>query len=80
MTKYEPITTYLNLSKKQRVKLTYSEIEEILGFDLPPSARNHKPWWNNNDKSHSHSKAWGEAGYKTTDILLGESVIFEKEV
>lgn len=38
MTKYEPLTTYLNLHKKERIKLTYSEIEEILGFELPPSA------------------------------------------
>ncbi len=81
MTKYEPITTYLNLCKRQSVKLSYNQIEEILGFDLPPSASKHKPWWGNG-KSHpnSQSKAWEEAVYKTTDIVLGESVTFEKEV
>lgn len=79
MTKYEPLTTYLNLHKKERIKLTYSEIEEILGFKLPVSARKDKRWWNNNDCSHSQSKSWGEAGYKTTDVILGESVVFVKE-
>ena len=79
MTKYEALTTYLVLSKKARVKLTYSEIEEILGFDLPLSARKYKECWSNNDRSHSHSKAWGEAGYRTTDVILGESVVFIKE-
>lgn len=80
MTKYEPLTTYLNLCKKQRIKLTYNEIEEILGFDLPPSAYKDSRWWLNNDDSHTQSKSWGKAGYKTTDINLGESVTFVKEV
>jgi hypothetical protein len=80
MTKYEPLTTYLNLCKKHKVKLTYNEIEDVLGFDLPPSAMKYKAWWNNNDKRHSHSVSWCEAGYKTTDIILGESVVFIKEV
>ncbi len=80
MTKYEPLTTYLNLHKKERIKLTYSEIEEILGFELPPSARKYREWWSNNDTSHTYSKSWGEAGYKTTDVILGESVVFEKVV
>ena len=77
MTKYEPITTYLNLCKKQRVKLTYSEIEDILGFDLPISSRKYREWWANG--GHSYSVAWLEAGYKTTDVVLGESVVFIKE-
>lgn len=79
MTKYEPLTTYLNLCKKTSIKLTYSEIEEILGFELPLSARKYKEWWGNG-RSHpnSQSKAWEEAGYKTTDVILGESVVFEK--
>jgi hypothetical protein len=80
MTKYEPLTTYLNLHKKERIKLTYSEIEGILGFELPPSARKYREWWSNNDTSHTYSKSWGEAGYKITDVILGESVVFEKVV
>ena len=79
MTKYEPLTTYLDLCKKTKIKLTYNQIEEILGFNLPPSARKYKVWWNNNDKNHSHSASWGDAGYKTSDVLLGESVTFIKD-
>ena len=79
MTKYEPLTTYLNLCKKTSIKLTYSEIEEILEFELPVSARKYKEWWHNNDTSHSHSKSWAEAGYKTTEVILGESIVFVKE-
>ena len=78
MTKYEPIITYLDLCKKKSITLTYNQIEEILGFDLPTSARKYKEWWSNNDKSHSQCSAWGEAGYITTEVLLGESVTFEK--
>ena len=80
MTKYEPLTTYLSFCKKQRVKLTYSEIEGILGFTLPQSSYKDLRWWLNNDKSHTQSKSWGKVGYIATEIILGNSVTFEKEV
>lgn len=80
MSKYESLTTYLNLCKNGRVRLSFSELEEILGFTLPLSARKYKAWWNNKDKSHSHSKSWGSAGYRVSDVVLETYVVFEKEV
>jgi hypothetical protein len=43
--KYEPLTEYLQHSKNEFETLTYSAIEKILGFRLPYSAYEHRPWW-----------------------------------
>ena len=37
--KYKPLADYLSISGKDKVKLTFNEIEKILGFKLPDSAR-----------------------------------------
>ena len=40
----------LRISKSYNiVKLTFNEIEEILGFELGPSVRTHRPNWSNNE-------------------------------
>ena len=44
MTKYEPLTHYLE-QQSGNVTMTYSEIEKILGQQLPPSASEYQEWW-----------------------------------
>tara|TARA_B110000014_G_C19878273_1_gene454592 strand:+ start:478 stop:618 length:141 start_codon:yes stop_codon:yes gene_type:complete len=44
MTKYEPLTHYLE-QQSGSVTMTYSEIEKILGQQLPPSASEYQEWW-----------------------------------
>ncbi len=41
--------------------MTFSEIEEVLGFPLPPSARRHGAWWSNGQSN----AAWRKAGWRT---------------
>ena len=61
-----------------RWRATFDDIEEILGFALPPSARRHSAWWSNT-KSHSHALAWLAAGWKKSSIdMKGEMVVFER--
>jgi CBS domain-containing protein len=55
-----------------QTQLTFSEIEEIIGADLPSSARNHRAWWANDSVSHSQSQLWLDAGWRTTYINLSE--------
>ena len=49
---------------------TFNEIEAILGFDLPASARLHRPWWSNQRGGNGHSQAlaWGMAGWETAKV------------
>ena len=51
MTKYEPLTHYLE-QQSGSVTMTYSEIEKILGQQLPPSASEYQEWWGNDDETH----------------------------
>lgn len=54
------------------VQRTFNQIEEIIGSDLPASARNHRAWWANDSISHSQSQLWLDAGWRTTYINLSE--------
>ena len=64
-------------------KTTFQEIERILGFRLPNSARIHRPWWANNQGQgggHSHALAWEMAGWRTAEVdLAGESLVFRRD-
>ena len=79
MRKYNPLMCYLDKCGKESITLTYEEIENIIGDKLPNTAYKMQAWWNNNDLSHSQSSAWSDVGYKTTNIILGESVTFIKQ-
>jgi len=76
MSKYEPLSRYLE-KRGATVTLSFTEIEKILGFALPPSARQYAAWWSNNAGSHVQANAWLEAGFKTEDVdLAGQHVGF----
>lgn len=59
--------------------LTYSfdQIENILGSELPASAKKYRQWWeNNSDYGHVWAKSWLDKGWKVSKVKLGEYVIF----
>lgn len=76
--KYRFLSDYLQNSHKDSVALTLPEIEAILGFSLPNSARVHRAFWSNTT-SHSIALSWLSVGYVTTeaDIPSGQ-IVFEK--
>lgn len=71
--KYFKLTDVLKSSNKNTMKFTFSELESLLGFELPKSARNHRAFWANTD-THSISLNWLSAGYEVSniDIEIGE--------
>lgn len=79
MSKYEPLTRHLRTSRKDRVPMTFAELENLLGFALPNSSRRHRAWWANNPTGHVNAQAWHEAGYQSTDVdLERERLVFVK--
>jgi hypothetical protein len=68
---------YRHLPKRQgsEWRASFSEIEGVLGFDLPDSARVHRPWWaNQGDKDgHSHSLSWAMAGWKKSQVDMSRN-------
>jgi len=81
--KYLVLKRYLqNLSEKM-VKLSFSEIQQLLGKNDHPSEQNlpktamQRPYWWFNTVRH-HTLAWREAGYEVKECELGEWVLFKK--
>lgn len=78
MGKYEPLTKRLESSRPGEWTASFAEIEQVLGFPLPPSARKHREWWGNQaGAGHSQSRGWQDAGWQVWKVdLEGEKVIF----
>jgi hypothetical protein len=80
MGKYLPLSEFLKTRTTDSWEPTFEEIEKVLSFKLPPSARKHRAWWANQFKGHhSQAKAWIEAGWKVDPQeidLSGEVVRF----
>jgi hypothetical protein len=68
MSKYERLSAFLGKQTRDRVELSFKDVERILGFKLPRSALEHRPWWANSGGSHVQSKAWLEAGFETETV------------
>lgn len=80
MSKYEPLRNHLEQSKGDRIRLRFDEIERLLGFELPKSAREHRPWWSNSIGGNVAIRAWRDAGWKTADVDMGgERVTFVRD-
>jgi hypothetical protein len=80
MSKYQPLQTYLERQQAGRVRLSFGEIERLLGFSLPRSAREYRPWWSNNTGGNVAIRAWRDAGWRTADVdMAGEQVTFVRE-
>ena len=75
MAKYDPLLHHLISTSEPVLTLRFTEIERIIGADLPPSARRHPAWWANATSSHSYSDAWMDAGYRTEDLDLNAGII-----
>lgn len=79
MGKYEKFGTYLAASGQEEVRLTFTEIEAILGFPLPAS-KTYQAWWSNSPANNVMTKAWREAGYRSGQVdIAGETVTFTRE-
>ena len=78
--KYAPLFRHLCALDADRWYATFADIEALLGFALPDSARNHRPWWaNQTNGGHGHALAWQAAGWRTSAVnLLAESLVFER--
>lgn len=78
MSKYEPLLQFLASVGGRAHRMSFSEIERILGFKLPKSAYQHEAWWSNNATGHSHAQAWLKFGWRTGAVdLAGRKVTFE---
>ena len=78
--KYAPLYRHLSANCGAEWRASFCEVEAILGFRLPNSARLHRPWWSNRKKGggRGHALAWQVAGWRTCSIdLEADTLVFQ---
>jgi CBS domain-containing protein len=75
--RYTPLATYLQAVSGELdvVRLSFEEIEKIIGGALPTSAYDHRAWWANDSKGHPHSQVWLDVGWRTNYLNRTEKVV-----
>lgn len=74
--KYDPLRSHLADLSIDASTMSFAEIERVLGFPLPASARRYPAWWSNESEgSHSHARAWMEAGFRTERLDLNAATV-----
>ena len=80
--KYDAIKSHLEGLQQDgltSVRMEFRDLETLLGFGLPESARKYHAWWQNDYYSHSHARSWMSAGWLAEDLdLNAEQISFRK--
>ncbi|MGQ4878884.1 DUF7662 domain-containing protein [Billgrantia sp. LNSP4103-1] len=80
MSKYEKLGAYLESLNGAEWHAGFRQLESILGFVLPASARLYPAWWANDARQGRQAMAWLSAGWRTGALnLTGESVTFYRD-
>jgi len=80
MGKYEKLSAFLRAQRTQEVAMTFREIEKVVGFRLPDSARSHRAWWSNNPTNNVMTGQWLDAGFETEQVDMGgERLVFRRK-
>jgi hypothetical protein len=76
----EPLAKHLESESASTWSATFGQVEQVLGFPLPPSARKHREWWSNQaGAGHSQAKGWQDAGWQVWKVdLAAERAIFRR--
>ena len=79
--KYRGLYAHLSGLQSSEWKTSFSEVESVIGFGLPASARRYDAWWanENGDSRHSQSIAWTAAGWETAEVDMdAETLSFKR--
>jgi hypothetical protein len=70
--KYDPLRDYLAGKTGSEVRMTFAEVEELVG-PLPDSARVHRAWWANDSKVEA--LAWRAAGLRVASVNQSSGLV-----
>ena len=77
--KYKALGEYLYENWARKIELNYTQIEDILGFSLPPTAYKLPLSYWANTNTHSYASSWLAVGYKAK-VTGAEKVVFERNL
>lgn len=72
--KFTALTLYLKNCGMDELKMSFSEIEKIIGFKLSDSAYSYPAQWSNSE-SQSFAFSWLNAGYLTRQVNISEQTV-----
>jgi len=79
MSKYSALGGYLKLQNRDRVAMTFRQIEKVTATKLPASAHKHRPWWSNNPHNSVMTKVWLDAGYESEQVdMTARKLVFRR--
>jgi hypothetical protein len=76
MAKYDPLKDRLRDTRGDEVRLSFKDIEALIGAGLPKGAREKRTWWANDDTGHA--AAWTTAGFEADVDLDSETVVYRR--
>jgi hypothetical protein len=78
VTKYAPLGDHLRKQRGSEVRMTFAQIERIIGGKLPPSQHN-RAWWSNNPWNNVMTKVWLDAGFVTEQVdIESRKLVFRR--
>jgi hypothetical protein len=77
MSKYHPLYERLRSEFDNSISVRFDQIETILEFMLPDTARQRPQWWANESAQtrHVQCKAWMDAGFQTRNFNLANETV-----
>lgn len=76
--KYIPLAEFFHNASQNELTLTYEEIENIMGQELPNAAYLNLSWWKKTKPPLTHYLSWVNADYNVLDVKLSRSVTFSR--
>jgi hypothetical protein len=79
MGKYEPLSQFLRNQSHDEIRMSFEQIERVIGGNLPRSAKEHRAWWSNNPSNSVMTKAWLDAGFRSEQVdMEGRKLVFRR--
>ncbi len=79
MGKYQPLSEFLRQQAVNEVRMSFAQIERVIGGKLPPKAQQHRAWWSNSPSNSVMTKAWLAAGFRSEQVdLQGRKLVFRR--
>jgi hypothetical protein len=79
MSKYDPLGHFLAANRFNEVRMTFAEIERVLGFPLPEKSKRIRAWWSNNPDNSVLTKVWIDAGFRSEQVdMSAQKLVFRR--
>ena len=74
--KYIPLAEFFRNTLQNEITLSYEELENITGQQLPNAAYLNTSWWTKTKSPLNHYLAWLDADFTVVNVQLGTSISF----